>query len=87
MAWLFLILVLLAAAFGVLAAVVKAVAFIVLTILLTIAALVAIVWYSFKAQIRRWEREGFQDRSHESTWSRGPRPEPPRDLPSHDDRY
>ena len=87
MAWLFLILVLLAAAFGVLAAVIKAVAFIVLTILLTIAALVAIVWYSFKAQIRRWEREGIQDRSHESTWSSGPRPEPPRDLPSHDDRY
>jgi hypothetical protein len=87
MAWLFLILVLLAAAFGVLAAVIKAVAFIVLTILLTIAALVAIVWYSFKAQIRRWEREGIQDRSHESTWLRGPRPEPPRDLPSHDDRY
>ena len=87
MAWLFLILVLLAAAFGVLAAVIKAVAFIVLTILLTIAALVAIVWYSFKAQIRRWEREGIQDRSYESTWSRSPRPEPPRDLPSHDDRY
>ena len=66
MGWLILILVLLAAAFGVLVAVVKAVAFIVLTILLTIAALVAIVWYSFKAQIRRWEREGIQDRSHES---------------------
>ena len=87
MAWLFLILVLLAAAFGVLAAVVKAVAFIVLTILLTIAALVAIVWFSVKAQIRRWERDGIQDRSQVRTWSRGSRLEPPRDLPSHDDRY
>ncbi len=87
MVWLILILVLLAAAFGVLVAVVKAVAFIVLTILLTIAALVAIVWYSFKAQIRRWEREGIEGRSQVSTWSRGSRREPPRDLPSHDDRY
>jgi hypothetical protein len=87
MGWLILILVLLAAAFGVLVAVVKAVAFIVLTILLTIAALVAIVWYSFKAQIRRWERDGFRDRAHVSTWSRGSRPAPQRDLPSHDDRY
>ena len=87
MGWLILILVLLAAAFGVLVTVVKAVAFIVLTILLTIVALVAIVWYSFKAQIRRWEREGIQGRSHVSTWSRGSRSEPPRDLPSHDDRY
>jgi hypothetical protein len=87
MGWLILILVLLAAAFGVLVAVVKAVAFIVLTILLTIAALVAIVWYSFKAQIRRWERDGIEGRSHVSTRSRDSRPEPPRDLPSHDDRY
>jgi hypothetical protein len=85
--WLILILVLLAAAFGVLVAVVKAVAFIVLTILLSLAALVAIVWYSFKAQIRRWEREGVEGRSHVSMWSRGSHPEPPRDLPSHDDRY
>jgi hypothetical protein len=77
MAWLILILVLLAAAFGVLVAVIKAVAFIVLTILLTIAALVAIVWYSFKAQIRRWERDGIDGRGSE----------PPRNLPSHDDRY
>jgi hypothetical protein len=87
MAWVILLLVLLAAAFGVLVAVVKAVAFIILTILLTIAALVAIVWYSFKRQIRRWEREGIEGRSHVSVWSRGSRPEPPRDLPSHDDRY
>ena len=87
MAWLILILVLLAAAFGVLVAVVKAVAFIVLTILLTIAALVAVVWYSFKAQIRRWERDSIEGHTHVRTWSRTDRPEPPRDLPSHADRY
>jgi hypothetical protein len=87
MVWVILILVLLAAAFGVLVAVVKAVAFIVITILLTIAALIAIVWYSFKAQIRRWERDGIEGRSHVGSWSKGSRAEPPRDLPSHDDRY
>jgi hypothetical protein len=87
MAWLILILVLLAAAFGVLGAVIKAVAFLVLTILLTIAALVAIAWYSFKGQLRRWEREGVDGRTQVRTWSWGHRPEPPRDLPSHDDRY
>jgi hypothetical protein len=87
MGWLILILLLFAAAFGVLVAVVKAVAFIVLTILLSLAALVAIVWYSFKAQIRRWEREGIEGRSHVNMRSRGSRPVPPRDLPSHDDRY
>ena len=87
MAWLILILVLLAAAFGVLVAVVKAVAFIVLMILLTIAALVAVVWYSFTAQIRRWERDGIDGHTQVRMWSRSERPEPPRELPSHDDRY
>ena len=42
MAWVILVLVLLAAAFGVLGAVIKAAAFLVLTILLAVAALVAI---------------------------------------------
>lgn len=87
MAWVILLLVLLAAAFGVLVAVVKAVAFIILTILLTIAALVAIVWYSFKSQIRRWERDGIEGRPQVRMWSKVSRPEPPRNLPSHDDRY
>ncbi len=58
MAWVILVLVLLAAAFGVLGAVIKAAAFLVLTILLAVAALVAIAWYSFKGQLRRWERDG-----------------------------
>jgi len=84
MAWVILFLVLAAAAFGVLGAVIKAVAFLVLTILLTVAALVAVVWYGFRHQIRRWEREGgLRTRS-------GPRTtndEPPRGLPTRDDRY
>ena len=48
MAWVILLLVLLAAAFGVLGAVLKLTAILVLTVLLTIAALVAVVSYSFK---------------------------------------
>jgi hypothetical protein len=87
MAWVILALVLLAAAFGVLGAVIKAAAFLVLTILLTIAALGAIAWYSIKGQLRRWEREGGGGRTQVRTWSWGHRSEPPRDLPSHDDRY
>ncbi|HEX6581283.1 MAG TPA: hypothetical protein VF195_10480 [Actinomycetota bacterium] len=87
MAWVILVLVLLAAAFGVLGAVIKAAAFLVLTILLAVAALVAIAWYSFKGQLRRWERDGIRgDDTQVRTWSTR-RSEPPRDLPSHDDRY
>jgi len=82
MAWLILILVLLAAAFGVLGAVIKAAAFLILTILLTVAALVAIAWYGFRRQIRRWERGAVVHR--EGTWGRT---DDSRDLPSHDDRY
>ena len=58
MGWVILFLVLLAAAFGVLGAVIKVAAFLVLTILLVVAALAAIAWYSFKGQLRRWERDG-----------------------------
>lgn len=86
MAWFILIVVLLAAAFGVLGAVIKATAFLVLTILLTVAALGAIAWYSIRTQLRRWQREGVGDRPQVRTWTWG-RPEQPRDLPSHDDRY
>jgi hypothetical protein len=87
MGWVILFLVLLAAAFGVLGAVVKAAAFLVLTILLTVAALVAIAWYAFKGQLRRWERDGIGGGGQVRT--RPPRgaPEPPRHLPTHDDRY
>jgi uncharacterized protein (DUF58 family) len=86
MAWVILILVLLAAAFGVLGAVIKAAAFLVLTILLAVAALVAIGWYSFKGQLRRWERDRIGGDTQVRTWSTR-RSEPPRDLPAHDDRY
>jgi hypothetical protein len=87
MGWVVLLLVLLAAAFGVLGAVVKVAAFLVLTILLTITALAAVAWYSFKGQLRRWERGGAGEGSQVRSWSWGRRPQPPRDLPSHDDRY
>jgi hypothetical protein len=87
MAWVILLLVLLAAAFGVLGAVLKLTAILVLTVLLTIAALIAVVSYSFRSQIRRWERGSVEGGSQVRTWSWGQRSQPPRDLPSHDDRY
>jgi peptidoglycan/LPS O-acetylase OafA/YrhL len=87
MAWVILLLVLLAAAFGVLGAVLEAAAFLVLTILLTVTVLAAIGWYAFKRQIRRWEREGAAGATQVRTRSWGQRPKPTRDLPSHDDRY
>jgi hypothetical protein len=86
MGWVILLLVLVAAAFGVLGAVIKLTAILVLTILLSIAALVGIVWCSFRSQLRRWERNGIDGGTQVRTWSWGHRP-PPRDLPSHDDRY
>jgi hypothetical protein len=87
MGWVILLLVLVAAAFGVLGAVIKLTAVLVLTILLSIVALVAIVWYSFRSQLRRWERDGIDGGTQVRTWSWGHRPSRPRDLPSHDDRY
>lgn len=54
MGWLILILVLIAVALGILGAVVKAVAFVVLTILFTIMALGAIVYFVVKRQTRRF---------------------------------
>jgi peptidoglycan/LPS O-acetylase OafA/YrhL len=53
MGWAILILVLLAAAFGILGAVLKAAAFIVLTVLLSIVILAAVGWYVVKHQARR----------------------------------
>lgn len=86
MAWLLLLIVLLAAAFGILGAVIKVTAFLVLTILLTVAVLGAVAWYGVKAQVRRWQHEGSGNGGSQLwTWSRGP--DRSRDLTSHDDRY
>jgi hypothetical protein len=54
MAWLILILVLVAVAFGILGAVLKAVAFIVLTIVFTLLALGTIAYFAIKRQARRF---------------------------------
>jgi hypothetical protein len=54
MGWFILILVLIAIAFGILGAVVKAVAFIVLTIIFTLIALGAIAYFAVKHQARRF---------------------------------
>jgi hypothetical protein len=53
MMWLILILLVLAAIFGILGLVVKAVAFVVLTITLTVVVLVAVAWYALKHQTRK----------------------------------
>jgi hypothetical protein len=83
MAWFLLILVLLAAAFGVLGAVIKATAFLVLTILTTLAVLGVVAWYGIRSQVRRWQHETTGGGSQ--PWIRTS--DRPRDLPSHDDRY
>jgi hypothetical protein len=57
MGWLILILVLVALAFGVLGAVVKAVAFIVLTVIFTVLALGAIAYFALKHSTRRMMRD------------------------------
>ncbi len=57
MGWLVLILVLIALAFGVLGAVVKAVAFIVLTVVFTVLALGAIAYFALKHSARRMMRD------------------------------
>ena len=54
MGWFVLILVLIAIAFGILGAVVKAVAFIVLTIIFTLLALGAIAYFAVRHQARRY---------------------------------
>jgi peptidoglycan/LPS O-acetylase OafA/YrhL len=86
MGWLLLFLVLLAAAFGILGAVLKAVVFVVLTLVLTVVVLSMLAWWLVKRQARRFVRD-FDARTGEER-SRGGRqgggPELPR---THDDRY
>jgi hypothetical protein len=60
--WFILILVLIAIAFGVLGAVVKAVAFIVLTIIFTLIALGAIAYFAVKHQARRFTNDANRGR-------------------------
>lgn len=57
MGWFILFLVLVAVAFGVLGAVIKATVFIVLTILFTLVALTAIAVLAFRHQANKFQRE------------------------------
>ena len=57
MGWFILFLMLIALAFGVLGAVIKATVFLVLTILFTLVALVAIGMFVFRRQASRLQRE------------------------------
>ncbi|MEZ0236168.1 MAG: hypothetical protein ACAH81_14650 [Actinomycetota bacterium] len=52
-----LILLVLAAAFGVLGAVLKAVAFLVITAVLTVTVLAALAWWGFKRKAREFQSE------------------------------
>ena len=80
MAWLILILVLLAAAFGVLGVVLKVTAIIVFTTLLSIVVLATVVWWAFKRQARKFS----QDFNQGAGGTSGDGRELP---PTHDDRY
>jgi hypothetical protein len=86
MGWLILVLVLLAAAFGVLGAVLKAVAFVVLTIVLSVVVLVAIGWYAVKHQARRMiaDVDARMAEQRSERFRRAPETELPRPR---DDRY
>lgn len=56
MGWLILLIVLIAAALGVLGFVVKAAAVILLTLALVVVVLMAVVWYAFTHQVRKIQR-------------------------------
>ena len=86
MGWLLLILVLLAAAFGVLGVVLKITAILVFTIVLTTVILAALGWWFFKRQARRFTSE-FRRQTGAGSTRTGERP-PDGGLPAgHDDRY
>jgi hypothetical protein len=84
MAWFILILVLLAAAFGVLAAVLKLVAIFVLTMLLSIAVIVTVTWWVVRGRARSFVRRFDQGRSGASQGRGSGGQSLP---PAHDDRY
>ena len=85
-----LILLLLAAAFGVLGAVLEAVAFLVLTVMLTVTVLVALAWWGFKRKARefraQYDREISQQRSTRYRVNEAQR-EADELPPPRDDRY
>ena len=83
--WLILILVLLAAAFGILGAVLKAAAFVVLTVILSIAVLVTVGWYVLKHQARKLAGE-IGARTTDGRVAR-PQREDGELPPTRDDRY
>jgi hypothetical protein len=62
MGWFVLILVLIAVALGILGAVVKTVAFIVLTIVFTLLALGAIAYFTIRHQARRFMNDAAESR-------------------------
>jgi hypothetical protein len=83
------ILLLLAAVFGVLGAVLKAVAFLVITGVLTVTVLGSLAWWAFKRKAREihaeYERQITQQRTTRYRVNEAQR-EPQR-LPQRDDRY
>ncbi|HSL11775.1 MAG TPA: hypothetical protein VLA82_10725 [Actinomycetota bacterium] len=86
MGWLILILVLLAAAFGILGAVLKAAAFVVLTVVLSIVILAAIGWYVVRSQARRLMTD-VDRRMADQRVERFHRDDPGDLPPPRDDRY
>lgn len=86
---LIVILLLLAAVFGVLGAVLKAVAFLVITGILTATVLGAFAWWAFKRKAREiqaeYERQITQQRATRYRVNEASRE--PQNLPPRDDRY
>lgn len=85
-----LILLLLAALFGVLGAVLKAVAFLVITALLTVVVLGALAWWGIKRKAREfqaeYDRQITEQRVTRYRVNEAQR-DPERLPPQHDDRY
>jgi purine-cytosine permease-like protein len=89
--WIILVLVVLAAAFGVLSAVLKTFLVIMLAFLLFAVTLVVIGWWLFRRTARRMSAEfdrSFNARSQPYGYDGGgSNPSPSGELPRHDDRY
>jgi hypothetical protein len=81
-----LILLLLAAVFGILGAVLKAVAFLVLTSILTVTVLGALAWWGLKRTTRQFQRE-YQQQMTSGRPTYRPNEAGEGELPTRDDRY